>query len=69
MHLVSGGVRGGIFDMQLNGIVKQALTAAHVPSRLEPTGVLRPDGKRPDGVILAPWRSGCMLAYLGHYMP
>ena len=34
----------------LNDIFKRALSAAHIPSRLEPTGLLRADGKRPDGV-------------------
>ena len=38
----------------LNDIVKRGLSAAHIPSRLEPTGLLRTDGKRPDGVTLAP---------------
>ena len=42
----------------LNDIMKYALSAAHVPSRLEPTGLLRSDGKRPDGVTLAPWKCG-----------
>ena len=36
----------------LNDIMKYALSAAHVPSRL--AGLLRSDGKRPDGVTLAP---------------
>ena len=44
-----------------NDIVKRGLLAAHIPSRLEPTGLLRSDGKRPDGVTLAPWSSGCLL--------
>ena len=47
----------------LNDIVKRGLSAAHIPSRLEPTGLLRSDGKRPDGVTLAPWSSGCLLIW------
>ena len=54
----------------LNDIIKRGLSAAHVPSRLEPVGLSRSDGKRPDGVILAPWKSdglGCHLS--GHFCP
>ena len=47
----------------LNDIMKYALSAAHVPSRLEPTGLLRSDGKRPDGVTLAPWKCGQLLVW------
>ena len=51
----------------LNEIVKRGLTAAHVPSRLEPTGLLRSDGKRPDGVTLAPWQAGRLLVWDATY--
>ena len=47
----------------LNDIMKRALTSAHIPSRLEPTGLSRSDGKRPDGVTLTPWKSGKMLVW------
>ena len=47
----------------LNDIMKYTLSAAHVPSRLEPTGLLRSDGKRPDGVTLAPWKCGQLLVW------
>ena len=47
----------------LNDIFKRALSAAHIPSRLEPTGLLRADGKRPDGVTLTPWKSGRLLVW------
>ena len=47
----------------LNDIMKRALASAHVPSRLEPTGLVRSDGKRPDGVTLAPWKSGRLLVW------
>ena len=36
----------------LNDIVHRALTAAHIPSRLEPSGIFRSDGKRPDGITV-----------------
>ena len=47
----------------LNDIIKRGLSAAHVPSRLEPVGLSRSDGKRPDGVTLAPWKSGCLMVW------
>ena len=34
-----------------------------MPSRLEPAGLSRSDGKRPDGVTLAPWKSGQLLVW------
>jgi hypothetical protein len=46
-----------------------ALTDADVPSRLEPRGLTRDDGKRPDGVTTMPWKYGrclALLALLGH---
>ena len=39
------------------------MSAAHLPSRLEPTGLVRSDGKRPDGVTLVPWKSGRLLVW------
>ena len=47
----------------VNDIVHRAMSAAHLPSRLEPTGLFRSDGKRPDGVTLVPWRSGRLLVW------
>ena len=47
---------------QINDIVKRALTSAEFPSRLEPTGLCRKDGKRPDGITLFPYKRGkCLL--------
>ena len=42
----------------LNDIVFRALSVAKVPSRLEPSGIYRSDGKRPDGMSIVPWKSG-----------
>ena len=47
----------------VNEIVHHAMSAAHLPSRLEPTGLVRSDGKRPDGVTLVPWKSGRLLVW------
>ena len=47
----------------VNDIVHRAMSAAHLPSRLEPTGLSRSDGKRPDGVTLVPWKSGRLLVW------
>ena len=46
----------------INDIVCRSLVAAKVPSRLEPNGLYRSDGKRPDGISLAPWKNGkCLI--------
>ena len=47
----------------LNEILKGVLTSAHIPSRLEPTGLSKTDGKHPDGATTAPWKSGCLLVW------
>ena len=47
----------------LNDIVCRALSSAHVPAVLEPSGLSRSDGKRPDGVTIAPWSSGKSLVW------
>ena len=39
------------------------ILSAHVPSRLEPVGLLRSDGKRPDGVTIVPWTCGKLLVW------
>ena len=39
----------------VNDIVARAFTSAGVPTSKEPTGLLRNDGKRPDGLTLVPW--------------
>ncbi len=39
------------------------MSAAHLPSRLEPTGPSRSYGKRSDGVTLVPWKSGRLLVW------
>ena len=42
----------------LNDIIWRALNKAQVPSTKEPSGLLRTDGKRPDGVSQIPWSEG-----------
>ena len=38
--------------------MQRALSAAGVPSHLELSGLVRSDGKRPDGFTMVPWSSG-----------
>lgn len=46
----------------LNQIIHRALRASGTPAVLEPTGLSRNDGKRPDGMSLIPWNRGkCLL--------
>ncbi|XP_047999651.1 uncharacterized protein LOC125236770 [Leguminivora glycinivorella] len=46
----------------LNDIVRRALVSANIPCVLEPPGLCRTDGKRPDGLTLVPWQKGkCLL--------
>ena len=47
----------------VNDIIHRTLVSAHVPSRLEPPGLLSSDGKRPDGVMVVPWRCGKLLVW------
>ena len=47
----------------VNDIVHCVIFAAHLSSRLEPTGLSRSDNKRPDRVTLVPWRSGRLLVW------
>lgn len=40
---------------EFNNILHRALSSINVPSTLEPPGIFRNDGKRPDGLTLIPW--------------
>ena len=40
------------------------IITAKIPSHLEPSGLYRADGKRPDGITLVPWKSGRLLVWL-----
>ena len=47
----------------LNEIIAQTLTAAHLHNSLEPQGLCRRDGKRPDGAKSIPWCRGSCLVW------
>ena len=47
----------------VNEIIHRALVSAHVPSHLEPSGLYRSDGKRPDCVSIVPWKCGQFLVW------
>jgi hypothetical protein len=42
----------------MNDLIWHSLSKAGIPSIKEPQGLLRSDGKRPDGLTLIPWRDG-----------
>ena len=48
---------------EANQIIHRALSAAGVPSLLEPVGMCRDDGKRPDGATVIPWKQGKCLVW------
>ena len=48
---------------QINNLVWRALTRANIPAIKEPTGLLRSDGKRPDGLTQIPWQAGKGLTW------
>ncbi|CAH2244583.1 jg11698 [Pararge aegeria aegeria] len=49
----------------IKDIIRRSLATAHVPAVLEPIGLGRSDGKRPDGMTLIPWlRAG--IGWEGH---
>ena len=47
----------------LKDLIKCSLDSAKIPSHLEPTGVHRTNGKRPDGATLVPWKGGRVLGW------
>ena len=47
----------------LNDIVHRSLTSANIPATLEPCGLCRQDGKRPDGLTIVPWANGRTLVW------
>jgi hypothetical protein len=57
IHGLSCSKSSGRFSRhtEINSIVNRALTSIHVNSTLEPNGLSRDDGKRPDGMTLLPW--------------
>ena len=47
----------------LNDIIKRALVAIDVPCTLEPRGLCRGDGRRPDRISIIPWAQGRCLVW------
>jgi hypothetical protein len=47
----------------LNDTIWRALVKADIPSSKEPPGLIRTDGKRPDGATLVPWARGRYVAW------
>jgi hypothetical protein len=48
---------------EINSIFNRSLTSIYVNSTLEPNGLSRDDGKRPDGMTLVPWIKGQPLVW------
>ncbi len=51
----------------VNEIIHRSLSAANIPSQLEPSGLYLADGKRPDGCSILPWRCGKVLVWDAMY--
>src|SRR6218665_1652348 len=47
----------------INDLIHRALIKAGFPAVKEPQGLLRSDGKRPDGITLIPWKAGRSLVW------
>ena len=47
----------------LNDIVKRTLESVKIPCHLEPSGLFRSDGKRPDGASIVPWKGRKVLIW------
>uniref|UniRef100_A0A8D8LE32 Uncharacterized protein n=1 Tax=Cacopsylla melanoneura TaxID=428564 RepID=A0A8D8LE32_9HEMI len=48
---------------ELNNIFYRALSSLNCHPTLEPTGIFRIDGKRPDGMTLTPWKKGSKMVW------
>ena len=48
---------------EINRIIHRSLVLAKIPFRLYLTGLLRSDGKRPDGMFIIPRTSGRLLVW------
>ena len=64
-HALSCRVSAGRFPRHsaINDVVKRALHGAGLPSILEPVGLDRGDGKRPDGMTIFPYANGRSLVW------
>lgn len=47
----------------LNDVIRRAFVTVNVPALLEPNGIARDDGRRPDGMTLIPWGRGRPLVW------
>ena len=57
------GVNRGARHKQVNTRIRAVLAAASCATLLEPTGLSRSDGKRPEGVTVLPYERGLPLAW------
>ena len=64
-HMLSCRLNAGRFPRHaaLNDVILRALRRAGVPAVLEPSGLDRGDGKRPDGITLIPYANGKSLCW------
>ena len=60
LHSLSCKRSGGRMSrhQHLNDVIWRAVVRAGVPATKEPVGLLRTDGKRPDGLTQIPWNEG-----------
>ena len=63
LHGLSCTKNAGRRHATLNSLIKQTLGSLDLPSMLEPRGLYRTDGKRPDGVTMIPWEMGKQLVW------
>ena len=49
--------------MAINDLIKRSLATAKIAAHLEPAGICRADGKRPDGATVMPWKGGRVLVW------
>ena len=65
LHGLSCNKSAGRFSRHanLNSLIKQTLGSLDLPSMLEPRGLYRTDGKRPDGITMIPWEMGKQLVW------